>query len=274
MKTVHAPNGVVYITSELIPCINAFSTRVGGVSAAPHAASLNLAFGRGDDDATVLRNLELFGEASGFEPRSVISLRQIHSAEVRTVSSAERGLGYYIKSDSSCDGYATSDRGVTLGVRTADCVPILLCAVGGDGVAYAAAALHAGWRGTVLKIAAAGVSRLVSLGAKEGDIRAAIGPAIGKCCFEIGPDVRDVIYEKLGEKVCAEYVLPSGTASGKWHADLREINRNILLSCGVKPGNIDVSDLCTCCSAGLFYSHRRDGDARGTMLSVISLSRR
>lgn len=267
----HAANGVVYITSTLIPCTHAFATRLGGVSSLPHTTSLNLGLHRGDDEETVRRNLALFGEAAGFDPGSVISLRQIHSSDVRVVTADDCGLGYFQKSYAACDGYATIDPRVTPGVKTADCVPILLCAAGNDGVPYAVAAIHAGWRGTVAGIAAEGVRKLESLGARTEDIRAVIGPAIGMCCFEISSDVRDEIINRLGSGVSAEFVRPSDSAAGKWYADLKGINRHVLISAGVQPEMIDVSDLCTCCTPELFYSHRRNCDARGTMLSVINL---
>lgn len=331
MKIIHAKNGVRYLVSGLIPCVHGFATRLGGVSSLSATSSLNLAFGRGDPEGVVLENLERFGEAAGFDPESVISLRQMHSPGVMIVTPRDAGLGYYRSCSEGADGYATIERGVTLGVKSADCVPILLCALGRDGMAYAAAALHAGWRGSVSRIAERGVEALVSLGALPGDIRAAIGPAIGGCCFEIGADVRDAIARALGEEACARYVRPvarnrsdsentvlagvgnkntarggeydvntgrgaeSGSAgtpgedeevvaagtpgadgkavvAGKWRADLKGINAHILIGAGVRAENIDISGDCTCCLPGLYFSHRRSGEARGTMLSVINLS--
>lgn len=315
MKKIHADNGVEYLISDLIPCTHAFATRNGGVSRLPETSSLNLAFGRGDTEDVVLRNLTLFGEAVEFNPRSVISLRQLHSPNVRIVTGQDAGLGYYRSCPDGADGYATVVNGITLGVKSADCVPILLCAVGADGQAYAAAAIHAGWRGTVARIAERGVEALLSLGAAPGDIRAAIGPAIGKCCFEIGSDVRDEIEQRLGCGVCERFVWPAeaelnggveessgmytetdakimekencaGTAVAdaglcfdelkplKWRADLKAINTHLLISAGVRAENIDISDDCTCCLPELYFSHRRSGDARGTMLSVINLTPR
>ncbi len=270
MKIVRAKNGVVYIASELLPCPHAFATRVGGVSALPHTSSLNLAYGRGEDNATVLRNLSLLGNAVGFAPEDVISLRQIHSTEVRTVTRANRGEGYYKDSGAGCDGYATTEPGITLGIKTADCVPILLAAVS-SGRAYAVGALHAGWRGTLAGIAAEGVKHMLSLGADLSDIRVAIGPAIGQCCFEVGADVRDRVLHSLGSELCSEHVRASDSRADKWYADLGRINRHIFLSLGIPCENIDTSDLCTCHNPQLFYSHRRNGEARGTMLSVIRL---
>jgi YfiH family protein len=272
MKIVHAPNGVIYIKSKLIPCTHGFAARVGGVSKAVHTASLNLAFGRGDDEATVLHNLRLFSEAAGFDPCSVISLRQVHSSNIRTVTAADRELGYYTPSNLCCDGYVTADPQVTLGVKTADCVPILLCATDDSGRPAVAAALHAGWRGTLAGIAVHGVNAMISLGARPGQIFAAIGPAIGQCCFEIDTGLKDKFFTALGAEICSRCFRPSKTRPDKWHADLKGLNAHLLRSCGIPPGNIDISDSCTCCNPKLFYSHRRDHEHRGTMLSVINLT--
>lgn len=309
MKTIHAENGVIYIKSDLIPCPHAFSTRRGGISRHRHTSQLNLAFNRGDSDDIVLENLRIFAQAAGFIAQSIVSLPQRHSTDVKTVTEDDAGLGYYIKTDESADGYATVRPGVTLGVKTADCVPILLAAVGPDGRAYAAAAIHAGWRGTVNRIAREGVFALLSLGAKLEDIRAAIGPAIGACCYEIENDVYTEVKDKLGKDILFKYVRPAvldtallspvqapgsfpgtprnapsggispslfSTAPGiiprKWFADLKNINAQILTDAGIDIHNIDISEMCTCCSDNLFFSHRRCGELRGTMLSVITLN--
>lgn len=272
METVYAPNGVVYLKSGLIPCTHGFATRVGGISRVRHTASLNFAFGRGDNEATVLQNLELFGKAAGFDPQSVISLRQVHSSCVRTVTASDRGLGYYIQSDFCCDGYVTDDPRVTLGVKTADCVPVLLCALDSGGRPFVVAAIHAGWRGTLAKIAENGVGAMIRLGVRPEQIFAAIGPAIGQCCFEIDASLKDEFFAKFGEEVCSEFIRPSERSPRKWHADLKRLNANLLHACGVPAGNIDISCACTCCNPELFYSHRRDRERRGTMLSVINLT--
>ncbi|HOA85098.1 MAG TPA: polyphenol oxidase family protein, partial [Bacillota bacterium] len=158
------------------------------------------------------------------------------------------------------------------GIKTADCVPILLCALDNSGRPAVAAALHAGWRGTLTGIAANGVNAMVSLGARPGQIFASIGPAIGQCCFEIDTGLRDEFFTALGAEICSRCFRPSETNPGKWYADLKGLNAHLLISCGIPPGNIDISNSCTCCNPALFYSHRRDREMRGTMLSVINLT--
>ena len=263
MQFVTAPNGVCYIRSDHIAFPHGFSTRIGGVSSLPHTASLNLAFGRGDDEAVVMANLARFTAAVGV-PGEVLSLPQIHSTEVRTVRQDDRGLGYQRPADGSCDGYVTAARGITLGVKTADCVPILLA----DEAAGVIGALHAGWRGTIAGIARVGVEKMIGLGANPARIVAAIGPAIGPCCFEVGEDFPHAV----AASACAALCLPHlSCRDGRRFADLPAMNAAILLDAGLSAENIDRSGLCTCCDTVRFYSHRASRGKRGTMLSVIAM---
>ena len=268
MRLITAENGVRYLHSDLLGCPNGFSTRVGGVSRLEHTASLNLARGRGDGDETVIENLKLFADAVGVDAESVVSLTQVHSSRVLILDASARGQGYFLPSDLECDGYATLSRSLSLAVKTADCVPILLSARDESGKVFAVSALHAGWRGTALGIAERGIEALVSLGATPDRICAAIGPSIGQCCFEVDVDCYDALRVGLGEMVerntCCQ--------GEKFYPDLKSINRELLVKCGVKRENIDVSELCTACRTDLFYSHRKSGGARGTLLSVISLN--
>jgi len=265
MKLITAKNGVKYFRSDILSCKNAFATRIGGVSVLPHTAELNLAFGRGDSEVVVCNNLSVFADAVGFEPRSVISVPQIHSANVVRVDSSHRGMGYYKRAPFECDGYVTTDKNVILGVKTADCVPILLSAKDENGEVIAIAALHAGWRGTANAIAREGVKALADLGADPKRIFAAIGPHICKDRFEVGEECKNEFVRLLGEDIL-ELIEQRGD---KYFPDLGAINRKILCERGVLPENIDTSDACTYCDPSLFYSHRRMNGVRGTHLSII-----
>lgn len=262
-------DGVYFYHSELLPCPHGFSTRIGGVSSLEHTKTLNLAYGRGDDKEIVLENLCRFANAVGVEPESIISLPQVHGTSILSVTHTDRGEGYIRETDRTADGYYTGECGVTLGVKTADCVPILLCAVDEWGSAVAVAALHAGWRGTVGGIARRGVETLRKKGILVDQIRAAIGPAIGPCCYEVDQAFYLAFSSALGEE------LVSGTFqsddAGHYTADLKEINRRILVEAGVLSKNIDVSRECTACRPELFFSHRYSRGIRGTMLSIIAL---
>ena len=262
--TVTAKNGVKYLKSDILPVTHGFSTRIGGVSTHAHTSSLNLAFGRGDDDATVLENLGIFSDALGIDKKSVISRTQIHSAKVIYAVEEMRSEGYFRETPEGCDGYVTDRVGVALGVKTADCVPILFC----DAAAHVIGAVHAGWRGTASGIAAECVKRMCELGADVKNIRAAIGPAIHFCCYEVGEDFVKSVTELAGADMAHEFIREY---HGKTHADIVGMNHRILLESGIDECGIDVSEYCTCCEGELFYSHRFSGGHRGTMLSLITL---
>lgn len=266
--THKADNGTVYVTSDILKSKHAFSTRIGGVSQAAHTSSLNLAFNRGDDEETVRENLRLFGEAVGFDAKNVISLPQIHSADIIKVISSMRGEGYFKAAHISCDGYVTSEKDVVVGVKTADCVPILFEAYDENMEIIAVSAVHAGWRGSVSGIARNAVLALVEMGAEPHRIRAAIGPSIGKCCFEVGEDVVDIVRQKFGSEGADMFIVAD---NNKMYLDIKGINIEIISECGVPMKNIDVSNECTYCLSEKYYSHRRMKGVRGTMLSVIAL---
>ena len=250
--------------SDIITCPHGFSCREGGVSSLAHTSSMNLAFGRGDDDATVLKNLDIFAGKLGLEAKSVISVPQIHSCDVRVVGREHAGMGYHAPAAFSCDGYVTRERGVPIGVKTADCVPILLY----DDKNGVIGALHAGWRGSVAGIARVGVEKMLSLGADPESIRAAIGAAIGACCYEVGEEVYEAAKENLGADIADRFITRSGE---RFRADLAGLNRELLIGSGLLPENIDLSGHCTACEKDEFFSHRATGGVRGTMLALISL---
>lgn len=267
MRRVCAENGVIYYRSDIIPCIHGFSTRIGGVSRLPHTRGLNLGFDRGDTPKTVLENLGLFADALGVAAESIISVSQIHSANVRVVDGNNRGEGFYKEELESCDGYVTDSQDITLGVRTADCVPILLYVPPVEPFGGAVAAVHAGWRGTALGIAREAVLKLCDMGASLNDIRVAIGPSIGSCCYTVKEDFYKSFSEMAGKALTDRYV--TLVEDNIWVADLKGANRQILIDSGVFPDNIDVCDKCTCCNNEEFFSHRFSKGKRGTMLSVI-----
>lgn len=259
----------MYVKSEILCSPHAFSTRHGGVSAQGHTASLNLAFGRGDDDGVVLENLKIFAKNVGFDAEAVVSWPQIHSDRIFTVTKENCGQGYFIREEiDSGDGYVTMDRGVVLGIKTADCVPILFEAKKGGRV-IAVGAVHAGWRGTVAGIAAKCVDRLKDMtGVDVSDITAVIGPCIHKCCYEVSEDVYLAVKQELGAEFAHKFLIPNGKED-KYMCDLAMINRELLLNCGLDAERVDVIDECTCCLPEKYYSHRYSNGVRGTMLNVI-----
>ncbi len=263
--------GVGYYYSTLLQSKNAFSTRIGGVSASPETAGLNLAHGRGDDDATVLENLQLFASAAGFVPHSVISLPQVHGTDVLHVTVADTGRGYFRPAEGTGDGYVTEQSGVTLGVKSADCVPVLLEARDAQNRVLAVSAVHAGWKGTAGGIVPNAVRALRELCGKDTSVYAAIGPCIGTCCFEVEMDCVDEFERNLGAEIVQECFKEA--ENGKYFGDLVKVNSLLLHDAGVPGAQIDTADICTCCNPEDFFSHRyaakHTNGKRGTMLSVI-----
>lgn len=191
-----------------------------------------------------------FGTRYSTPPPDVVTLHQVHSACVVANHGrpARREPGR-----ESGDALLENLPGVAIGIKTADCVPILLA----DPVKLAIAAVHAGWRGTAAFIVQAAVHAMASdFGTRPEDLYAAIGPAIGGCCFEVGPEV------------AREFGV---IAPGPVHLDLRAINAKQLVASGVMQANISVSAECTKCQPAGYHSFRRDREAAGRMISWIRI---
>ena len=242
-----------------------FSTRLGGVSPAPWD-SLNLGASRGDAPGHVAENFRRFCAAAGADSAVLVKNHQVHGDLVRTVGPADACAGPADPGTFEADGLATDCPGVCLAVFSADCIPVLLY----DPVRRAIAAVHAGWRGTALGIAARAVERMAgSFGSRPEDILAAVGPGISQCCFETHRDVPDGLRAGLrGDAAPLIRPLPGGE---KFLVDLKGANRRWLLRAGLSPDHIAVCAACTACRPDLFWSHRRLGGRRGSMAAVIQL---
>ncbi len=235
-----------------------FSTRLGGVSEAEHLRSMNTGFYRGEDDSVVLENIGILCDLAGCS-RDVVCTPQIHSNTVRCVTRENIGEGSVRDVPYECDGFVTDVPDVTLLIRVADCVPVLLAGRKADGGAVVGA-VHAGWRGTVSGICEVAVKMMRELGAT--DISAAVGASIHRCCYEVGEDFVRSVTEIRGKDFAARHIR-------EMHADLQAMNREILENIGIT--NIDITDECTCCKPYLYHSHRATGGVRGTMGAVISI---
>lgn len=248
-----------YLTAEGISVPHCFTTRFGGVSEG-YLSSLNLGIHRGDDPRNVVKNYEILGEAIGFDIHDLVFTRQTHTDIVRVVDAQNRGEGLLREVEPECDALVTNTPGLVLAAFTADCTPILLH----DSVTGAVGAVHAGWRGTVADIAGNAVRAMVrEFGSRPEDIRAAIGPNIGVCCFETHADVPNAVRALLGEEAEA-FIVPAGE---KFRVDLKGVNAALLRRAGVR--NIEISTDCTACRPDRFWSHRRVGNDRGSMAAVI-----
>ncbi|MBQ3135639.1 MAG: peptidoglycan editing factor PgeF [Oscillospiraceae bacterium] len=265
---LNATHPVPHLSSTLLTeaggIAHGFSTRLGGVSCAPFD-SLDLGYNRGDDPAHVAENYRRFCAAIGADHTRVVKSRQIHTDNIRVVTEADVGVGLCEPAPYEADGLVTNVPGLCLTVFTADCVSVLLC----DPVARCVAAVHSGWRSTAMAIVPKTVQVMADrFGCRRGDILAAIGPAIGGCCFQTRNEVPDAMLETYG-LMAAPFIRPDG--ADHFRVDLRGIIAQSLRHAGLSPHHIDGSDHCTACRPDLYWSHRLIGNARGSMAAMIQL---
>ena len=247
-----------YLAAEGIAVPHGFTTRLGGVSQEP-LDSMNLAVRLEEREENVAENYRILGEAMGFDPQNLVLTRQTHTDLVRVVTAEDR-LGCFHRAYPECDGLVTNVPGLALVVFTADCTPILLH----DPVTGAVGAVHAGWRGTVGDNAGKAVRAMCeNFGADPGNIRAAIGPNNGPCCFETDADVPQSMLAAFG-KEAEPWIRSQGD---KYYVNLKELNALSLRRSGV--AHVEISPLCTACRQDLFWSHRRVGNQRGSQGAVI-----
>jgi len=247
-----------YLVAEGIGVPHCFTTRLGGVSQGA-VSWLNLGWNRGDTPENVTKNYQILADALSFDRSKLVLTRQTHSDIVRQMTAADaRGLDN--RQYPECDGLITNQPGCALAIFTADCTPILLW----DPVTGAVGAAHAGWRGTAKGIAAKTVDAMATaFGCRRENIRAAIGPNIGSCCFETDGDVPAAMVTALGEEAHS-YIRQKGE---KYFVDLKGLNALWLARSGIE--HIEISNHCTCCDAHRFWSHRATGGIRGSQGAII-----
>jgi YfiH family protein len=259
-----------------------FSTRPGGASVLAEKSALNLGFTEWDERKRVAINRKKFAAAIHAGEMPLITMRQFHSDVIHVTAEPD------VESPKA-DALITRTPGLLLGVQTADCVPILLA----DTRRHAVAAIHAGWRGTLARIAVKTLGKMhMEFGTRPKDVVAALGPAIGRCCYEVGPEVAQAFaaqfpaadewfdgpFEQLahGEE---PLWLPWLTMMPPGHVpppprvqlDLQASNLAQLIEAGVPEKQISVSDLCTACRTDLLFSYRREGAKTGRMMAVIGI---
>jgi hypothetical protein len=243
--------------SSVIPpgFVHGFPERTGGVSTGPRS-SLNLGARWGDDREAVDANRRLLAAHAGYDPAQLVATRHVHGTNVFRV-------GEPLAPDAEFDGLVSDRVGPVLGAFAADCIPILFA----EPEARVCGAAHAGWRGTVNGVAPNVVARMVEAGARADRIRVALGPSIGPCCFEVGPEVVAEFRAALGD-------LPGLVVRGpnKDHIDLRVATRAMLERAGVRPEHIDDRPPCTRCEGDRFFSYRRDGKEGGVHMAFIGLT--
>lgn len=231
-----------------------FPERTGGVSDGPRA-SLNLGYRWGDERARVEDNRRLVAGHVGYDPDDLVVTKHVHGTRVWRVGEA-------LPEPPEFDGLVSDVPGKVLGAFAADCIPIVFA----DVDARVCGACHAGWRGTVGGVAANVVARMVELGARAQHIRVALGPSIGPCCFEVGPEVVAEFRAAFGE---LDRMVVAGPA--KDHIDMRVATRAMLEGAGIRAEHIDDRPPCTKCTPERFFSYRRDGKAGGVHMGFIGL---
>ncbi len=252
------PSSPQILLSEMLgDRVHGFSTRRGGGSRPPFD-TLNLGRGVGDDPAAVEDNLGRLARAAGFAAERLFTVEQVHGSDVVVVEGTEDPMTLRRR---RADVLLTRAPNVTVAVRVADCVPVLLAACGGTAVA----AVHAGWRGVVAGVVGRAVEALLALAeSKVSDLRAAIGVGIGACCFEVGAEVAGQIAERSGAAV----VQTGG--STKPRVDLQGAIRVQLAASGLSLASVESLGGCTRCEPERFFSHRRDGAKSGRLMAFIS----
>jgi len=195
-----------------------------------------------------------WGKAWGAGELTLESVRQTHSDRIHI----SEGASAQDADLPEADAILTRSQGSLISVRTADCLPLLFV----DETRRALAAVHAGWRGTAQQITQRAVERMRDeFGSRPQDLEVAIGPGIGVCCYEVGPDVAE------------QFPASSIQHKQRAHLDLAAENRRQLIESGVAPEQVQSAALCTCCRSDLFHSHRRDEASAGRMIAVIGALR-
>ena len=242
-----------------------FSTRCGGVSEGEFC-SMNLSFTRGDKRENVIKNFEIMEKETRINYKNIVMSRQTHTTNVHIVTKDDIGKGVTVENDlENTDGLITNEKGIAITTFSADCVPLFFVDTENKVIALA----HAGWRGTVNGIALETVKKMTeNFGTKPENIVAAIGPSIGKCCFQVDMPVVSEFMDKIEN---AKRFIEKDTEEGKFKIDLWGVNAFLMEKAGILKENIEITDLCTMCNPELFYSHRVMGNARGSMVAVMEL---
>lgn len=252
--------GLIYYRFESLSddrVIHGMFTRLGGASHGPFA-SLNVGHTVGDDPANVAANHAAIYQALGTCAEAVVTARQVHGNRVAAVSAEDGG-----KTFPETDALISNVPGLFLLLRFADCVPIFLTAPKQGAVGLA----HAGWQGTLQEIAIQTVRAMAAtFGCRPEDLRVGLGPAIGPCCFEVGPEVIEQL-RALGS--FSEEFITRPQPNGHAYADLWQANASQLRQVGVQ--HIEFANLCTSCHLDEFYSHRAERGLTGRLAAVIGL---
>lgn len=239
------------------------SLRTDGVSLPPfHGANMGLHVG--DKPDHVITNRRQLAEQTGFSFASWTCARQVHGDRITRVTSSDAGKGREKDNEAiaETDGLFTDEPEILLTSFYADCVPLYFFDPHNRLVGLA----HAGWRGTVMNIAGKMVREWEELGSRPEEIRAAIGPSIGPCCYEVDEKVATPV-RRLLPRDWREVLFPLD--NGHYRVNLQKTNEILLQQAGILSNHIEITEYCTGCRTDLFFSHRKEGGKTGRMASFI-----
>lgn len=243
-----------------------FSTRSSGYSSGVYS-SLNLALHVGDKEQDVIANRKKLTEIIGFSYDAWTCAEQVHGNDIEIITAEKRGRGRFTLEDAipNVDGILTNNPDILLTSFYADCVPLYFF----DPVKKVIGLAHAGWKGTVLKIGEKMIETMNhSFGSNLDDIKVAIGPSIGQCCYEVNDQVIAPLNSAINF-IPEEAIIYKENVH--YDLDLKKINEQIIKKAGILPKNIEISSLCTSCNPDIFYSYRKEHGKTGRMASWIGL---
>ncbi|MBK5276414.1 MAG: peptidoglycan editing factor PgeF [Desulfuromonadales bacterium] len=242
--------------------VQGFTTRHEGVSRAPYN-SLNLGTGTLDQPHNVEGNRSLLARAFGITQDTLVTVKQVHGTDILVIDEPNEDYSHFLGLEG--DAVITNQSGVMIGVTVADCAPILLL----DREKQIIAAVHAGWKGTAARLVSKAVAGMQSLfDCNPADVQAAIGPCIGKCCYEVDTPVRQAFTQNnVPWESCTEHI-----GIDRWRLDLAAVNRELLIEAGLPASGIQLSDMCVSCQRELFFSYRRDEGETGRQMGFIMLT--
>lgn len=265
MLTLQKKKTIEYLQSLLLSNCDflehAFCTRRGGTSKDDYK-SLNMSFREGDEESRVLQNWDCLSKAFAIPLEQFLVVNQVHGDAIFVIK--PHGSYFSSRDELNYDAIVTTRANLAICIKTADCVPVFIV----DKVKKVIAVVHAGWKGTALAISAK-VIRLMQnqYQCLPQDILAAIGPSIGKCCYEVDSTTADA-FRKLSN---SEFFLQQGKKKDKWMLDLPEANRMQILAAGIPKNNIEVSGYCTACNQDMFFSHRGAGGITGRQVNFMMI---
>lgn len=252
------------IFSEREDVLVFITTRQGGTSQ-NHLSSCNIGFNSEESSATTIDNRKKICDALSIDFSKLTFQHQVHDDRITIVDLGNAGAGLLQKQGAlyQSDAMITTEKGVTLFAQAADCVPIAIF----DPKRRVIAAIHAGWRGTVKKIAQKTALKMIAeFGCTPQNMLVGIGPSIGRCCYEVGKEVVEAITQNFTN---SSNIVYQNTTS--YHIDLWEANKSQLTEIGISDFNIEVANECTKCNSNLYYSSRNDNGFTGRFGIGISM---